>query len=234
MKRILITLAVLSIVFSAGTGKSRCYAARKGSPFSGALSGKVAQTMNAGGYTYVLLLEKDGKKTWVAVPQMKISVGQDVSFSPGAVMTDFESKTLKRTFHRIIFSAGPVAGQARGQGTIAANTGGGAVPITGKIKVKKALGPNGYTIAEIYRDRGRLNGKKVRVAGEVVKVLPQIMKRNWIHIQDGSGKELVVTSTDLPAKGSIVTVSGTVHKNEDFGMGYRYDVIIEDARIITK
>lgn len=51
---------------------------------------------------------KNRQKTWVAVPQMKITKGQNISFQPGIEMTNFESKGLKRTFDRIIFSAGPV------------------------------------------------------------------------------------------------------------------------------
>ena len=71
------------------------------------LSGKVAETMNSGGYTYVLL-EKDGEKTWIAVPQMKVTKGQTMSFKPGAEMENFKSKTLNRTFKNIVFSEGPV------------------------------------------------------------------------------------------------------------------------------
>lgn len=71
------------------------------------LSGKVVETMDSGGYTYALL-EKKGKKTWVAVPQMKITKGQNISFQPGMEMENFKSKTLNRTFDRIIFSAGPI------------------------------------------------------------------------------------------------------------------------------
>ncbi len=71
------------------------------------LSGKVAETMNSGGYTYVLL-EKDGDKTWIAAPQMKVTKGQTMSFKPGAEMENFTSKTLNRTFKKIIFSPGPV------------------------------------------------------------------------------------------------------------------------------
>ncbi|MGO9014876.1 MAG: hypothetical protein ACLQF0_07845 [Dissulfurispiraceae bacterium] len=70
------------------------------------LSGKVAETMNSGGYTYVLL-EKDGDKIWIAVPQMKVTKGQAMSFKPGAEMENFKSKTLNRTFKRIVFSEGP-------------------------------------------------------------------------------------------------------------------------------
>lgn len=71
------------------------------------ISGKVVETMDSGGYTYVCL-EKNNKKTWLAVPQMKVVKGKNMSFQPGPEMANFESKTLKRTFDKIIFSGGPV------------------------------------------------------------------------------------------------------------------------------
>ena len=76
-------------------------------PSGSTISGKVVETMNSGGYTYVNL-EKDGKKTWVAAPTMKVSVGQELELRNGAEMTNFPSKSLNRTFDSIIFSAGPV------------------------------------------------------------------------------------------------------------------------------
>ena len=69
------------------------------------LSGKIVETMNAGGYTYVCL-ENSGKKTWVAMPLTQVKVGQQVSCQPGAVMKNFTSPTLKRTFESIVFSGG--------------------------------------------------------------------------------------------------------------------------------
>lgn len=69
------------------------------------LSGKVVETMNSGGYTYVSL-EKNGKKTWVAIPEAKVKVGQELTCQPGMVMKNFTSKTLNRTFESIIFSGG--------------------------------------------------------------------------------------------------------------------------------
>ncbi|HYA27148.1 MAG TPA: hypothetical protein VEE82_04040 [Thermodesulfovibrionales bacterium] len=77
------------------------------SPSTSPISGKVIETMDSGGYTYALL-EKDGNKIWVAVPQMKVEKGKNMSFQPGGVMENFTSKTLNRTFDKIIFSAGPV------------------------------------------------------------------------------------------------------------------------------
>jgi hypothetical protein len=71
----------------------------------------------------------------------------------------------------------------------------------------------------------------------VVKINTGIMGKNWVHIQDGTGdpKEgahnLVATSQDEPAVGDVVTVTGTLARDRDFGGGYRYTAIIEDAKI---
>lgn len=70
------------------------------------IAGKVVETANAGGYTY-LCLEKDGVKSWVAVPTMQAKLGQELKLAPGNVMTNFVSKSLNRTFDKIIFSSGP-------------------------------------------------------------------------------------------------------------------------------
>jgi len=69
------------------------------------LSGKVVETMNSGGYTYVSV-ENNGKKTWVALPATSVKVGQEVVCQPGMEMKNFTSKTLNRTFDSIIFSGG--------------------------------------------------------------------------------------------------------------------------------
>ncbi len=74
-------------------------------PANNAITGKVMETMDSGGYTYVLV-EQGGQKTWVAAPQTKVKVGQQVTCQPGMVMTNFTSKTLNRTFASIVFSQG--------------------------------------------------------------------------------------------------------------------------------
>ena len=71
----------------------------------GAMSGKVTETMNSGGYTYVQI-DQGGQKMWFAVPQTSIKVGDQVAFQPGSMMQNFTSKSLKRTFDTIIFSGG--------------------------------------------------------------------------------------------------------------------------------
>lgn len=68
-------------------------------------SGKIVETMNSGGYTF-LLLEKDGMKTWVAIPETKVKVGQEVACQPGMEMKDYYSRTLDRKFASIYFAGG--------------------------------------------------------------------------------------------------------------------------------
>jgi hypothetical protein len=205
------------------------------------LSGKVVETMNAGGYTYVRL-EKNGKKTWIAVPAMKVSLGQQMAFQPGQEMKNFTSKTLNRTFESIIFSGGPVASQkGTGDMTVSANAPGSKATVVAsneKITVGKAGGPDAYTVSEIYAKRASLDKKTAVVKGKVVKVSKAIMGKNWIHIQDGTGNPgkgtndlVATTATDTVAVGDTVTAKGTIYKDKDFGAGYRYDVIMEEATI---
>jgi hypothetical protein len=202
------------------------------------LSGKVVETMNAGGYTYVCI-EKKGKKTWVAVPEMKVVVGQKMGFQPGMEMTNFTSKSLNRTFERIIFSSGPLVKTEADKPAFENHGGGKAAAASSgeKISVEKAVGENAYTVAEIFANKASLNSKTVILRGKVVKVSSGIMGKNWIHLQDGTGDaqkgthDLVATSQDSPAIGDVVTVKGTIYRDKDFGAGYRYDVIMEEASL---
>jgi hypothetical protein len=93
----------------ASDAKSQGHMGRMDQSDSGltAVSGKVVETMDSGGYTYVCL-ENGGKKVWVAVPTMKVSVGQELKLRSGQEMTNFKSKSLNRTFDSVIFSAGPL------------------------------------------------------------------------------------------------------------------------------
>ena len=67
--------------------------------------GKVVNTMDSGGYTYVEV-EENGQKLWVAVMQTKVKPGDVVEFPDSPPMVNFQSKTLKRTFDKIIFAPG--------------------------------------------------------------------------------------------------------------------------------
>lgn len=201
-------------------------------------SGKVVETMDGGGYTYANL-EKDGKKTWVAFPTLETRVGDTLSFKGCMDMQGFQSKSLNRKFDSILFCNGPEVATKTADPLKAKKSPGsaGATTSSQKIKVDKATGANAYTVSEIFAKRGALDGKQVVVKGQVVKISTGIMDKNWIHLQDGTGDEkkkthdLVVTTQDMADVGDVITISGKVSKDKDFGGGYKYSVIVENGSV---
>ena len=106
-----------------------------------------------------------------------------------------------------------------------------AVDLSG---IKKAEG--GKTVAEVFADKDQLAGQQVVVRGKVVKTRDNIMGKNWVHVRDGTGtdgtNDLTVTTSDpVPMVGATVVVTGQLSRNKDLGLGYKYDVIIEDAKV---
>lgn len=105
------------------------------------------------------------------------------------------------------------------------------------IKVEKAKGADAYTVSEAYEKAGKLDKKTVVVRGKVVKVSKGIMGKNWVHLRDGSGdpgkgtNNLVFTTQDDPKVGTVATAKGTLYKDKDFGAGYKYQVIVEEATV---
>lgn len=106
----------------------------------------------------------------------------------------------------------------------------------GSIKVAKAAGPEARTVEEVIGQRSTLKDKPVVVAGKVVKFHANIMNRNWVHLRDGSGSDaaqnndLVVTTQEQFSTGDVVTVRGVVRADQDFGSGYAYKVLVEEAK----
>jgi hypothetical protein len=103
--------------------------------------------------------------------------------------------------------------------------------------IKKAEG--GKTVAEVFAEKDQLAGKQVVVRGKVVKTRDNIMGKNWVHVRDGTGAEktndLTITTSDpLPTVGATVVVTGQLSKDKDLGLGYKYDVLIEDAKVKTE
>lgn len=203
----------------------------------GVVAGQVAETMDSGGYTYVRVVQ-GRDSTWVAVSQRPVKVGEKVSFAAGMVMNDFTSKTLNRTFKKIVFSDGPASAASSGpEGKHRGAPHVGAPTLAKQVSVKtaKAEGPDGFTVAEVFGRRQELSGKTASVRGKVVKVSLEIMGRNWVHLQDGSGDakagthDLLVTTSETARVGETVTARGTVAKDQDFGAGYRYSALLEKS-----
>lgn len=193
---------------------------------------EVIQTSN---YSYVRISE-NGNENWIAITRQDVEKGKSYYYIPGIEMSNFVSKELKRTFPSILFvdkfSDQPivakitVADSAKGKQAAVAKEG---------IKVDPAKG--GITIAELYANKDKYAGKTVKIRGEVVKYNSQIMNTNWVHIQDGTNNDgsfdLTITTNDETKVGDVVTFEGTVALKKDFGAGYYYEVIVENAKLLT-
>lgn len=68
--------------------------------------GTITQTMNAAGYTYVEAADDKGQKTWLALPEMKVAVGDKIEYPDTPPLVNFTSKTLNKTFEAIHFIPG--------------------------------------------------------------------------------------------------------------------------------
>jgi hypothetical protein len=95
-----------------------------------------------------------------------------------------------------------------------------------------------YAVADVFKNRAGLDAKVITVKGKVVKTKDGIMGKNWLHIQDGTGDAgkktndlTITTSQALPKVGDTVVAKGTLHKDKDFGSGYFYEAIVEDATL---
>ena len=210
----------------------------------GALTGRVVEALDVASYTYLRLATPVDGEVWAAVPKAALEVGSEVILQNPQAMYSFESKTLGRTFERIYFAtlAGPSSpSKSNPHANLGAGTAGlvsgrasAAAPTTGE-KVAKAEGATGVTVAELYAQKSDLSGAVITLRGRVVKYAPSIMGKNWFHIQDGTGDandethDITVTSAATTAVGEIVVIQGTVAVDKDFGAGYRYAVIVEDA-----
>ena len=209
-------------------------------PASRAVAGTVVSTMNVTNYTYVEIDTGEGI-VWAAGPTTELKEGDLVFVRDPGPMRDFYSASLDRRFDLIYFgSSFQVHGRGYTMPTDPAERRppgeekGAAAEITG---IERAEG--GETIGAIFERKAELAGREVTVRGKVVKSNAGILGRNWIHLRDGtSGPEgnddLTVTSpsTTTAAKvGDTVLVRGTVVLDKDFGYGYRYDLLIEDATV---
>jgi hypothetical protein len=175
---------------------------------------------------------------WAAVGKTAVTVGEDVTIEDAAPMQNFSSRTLQTTFDLIYFGSIAAKDAAPDDAGLAAMHAGLARGIEpGDVSVARASGPDARTVAEIVTTRSDLNDKVVVVRGKVVKFTPDVMGVNWIHLRDGSGaagdgtNDVLVTTMASAAIGDVVVVKGVVHVDRDFGSGYAYKVLIEEAAL---
>ena len=200
----------------------------------GAVTVKVKAIEQVASYTYLLVKGK-GPEYWIAVSSTEIQVGESITYQGGMIMENFHSKELDRTFEKVLFLDGLEGSQSSPMGGGMAGTTQGSDIKTDKLDTRIDAEEGTVSIAELYADPAAYEGKTIRVKGEVAKFNPNIMERNWIHLQDGTDFEgmydLTVTSQEGFVVGQVLTVEGILALNRDFGYGYSYEVLLEKATV---
>jgi len=224
--------------------------------------GIILETVDATGYTYAKV-DEDGTIYWVAAPQTSVKVGDKVSYIEQMVMKDFSSKALDKKFDYLMFaSAMVISGEAHDHASHAGKphpttqehdcdshagkphpteakqqhpTPNKPEVATEKVSVEKLKG--GYTVEELYESKDKLKDKNIKLRAQVVKVSKNIMGKDWIHLQDGTGEgatsDIILTTKDSNVEVGDVVIAEAIFKTDvDLGYGYFFQVILEEGKFI--
>ncbi len=235
MRSLLIVMALL-IGFSGCVKKNKVPTAQQ-SANPNMHEVKVEEVVQTSAYTY-LRVSENGAEKWIAVSRQEAAAGEVYYYEQALEMNNFKSKELDRTFETIYFvqeiSKQPIS-EAAAVENLHGNTM-GKVSTAQKEGISVAPAESGLTIAKLYGSKSDYSGKKIKMKGQVVKVNEEVMGKNWVHIQDGTSDgdhfDLTITTLEKVAVDDVVTFEGTITLDKDFGYGYAYELIMEDATLV--
>jgi hypothetical protein len=224
---ILAIFFIVTIIFSL-TGK------KKAALPAGTHGAVVKEVLQTGDYTY-LNVDEDGKTFWMAISSAETKPGDSVYFTRSMEMKDFKSRELNRTFASILFVDDPSPTLRKPEPPANRQMTPQKVAVKKWSEVSVTVPKGGITLEQLYKSPGNYAGKPAIIRGVVTRFNSQIMNKNWAHIQDGTefgGKfDLTVTTRDSLVVGQQATFTGTISMGKDFGAGYFYEVIMEEAKI---
>lgn len=200
----------------------------------------VKEILSASKYNYLKVSEGD-EQFWIAIRKQEVEVGKTYYYKRALLKTNFESKEHNKVFDKIYLVTSLVqSNHGNNTGSLATtnskieNNHAEVVKKTTSTSYKIITQEGSLKIADLVKDPKKYEGKTVLISGKCVKINPNIMNRNWIHLQDGTKDDfdLVITSDKFVPEGSVVTMKATVVLNKDFGAGYKYDLILENGIIV--
>lgn len=239
MKKIASFLAITLLIglFACDSGSSKKSKTSENPNLKEVVVKEIIQTSS---YTY-LKFDEDGDDYWGAIPRREdIVEGKTYYFDGFMEMKNFPSKELDRTFESVYFieaiSDQPIAKPQTVVKTKIQPEGKKGSPKAANMEVEKIEAvEGGITISELYANKEKYAGKKVILRGVVVKFMAGVMEKNWIHIQDGTvhggSFDVTITTNDVVDLNDVATFEGIVVLDKDFGYGYKYDILIEDAKL---
>jgi starvation-inducible outer membrane lipoprotein len=193
-------------------------------------SGQVHQVvaneiLNTDRYTYLYVTEGN-RKFWLATSKMDAKKGRSYMYSGGLLKVNFESLEFKRNFDTIYLVSQVIdASMHTANNPLPQDI--DAEQITNKTPLPEIKGA--VKIADLLKNKAKYKDKIITVTGAVTKVNNGIMGRNWVHIRDKSGKDLTITTNSVVNVSDAVAFKGKITLEKDFGAGYKYDVIMEEA-----
>lgn len=200
----------------------------------------VNKTIPADKYIYINVTENN-KSFWIASRQQDITIGETYFYKDALLKTNFESKAHQKVFDTIYLVSNLVP-KVHGGNQLMAETNTFETKASHNhseaeiesTDTQTRSHQNTLTIAKLVDNVEAYENKIVEITGKIIKVNPNIMDRNWYHLQDGSKDDFdfVVTSNTYIPEGHTITVKAVVHRNVDFGAGYRYDLILENGQLV--
>lgn len=201
--------------------------------------GVAQEILHTSKYTY-LRMDEEGQEKWIAIPKSEVEVGKTYYYRGGLKKNNFKSVEHDRVFETVYLVSGVSESPTMSSpgGSMAGGNPHGNMSNTESVELEGKIAPpqGGISIKELFDNRKKYEGQTVRVKGKCVKLNNMIMNRNWIHLQDGSlddkNIDLTITTTENVPLGAVVALEGKITLNKDFGAGYKYDIIMEEARLL--
>lgn len=196
---------------------------------------RVKEVLQADRYTYLKVMENNSD-FWIAIPKSEVEVGQEFYYEGGLMKRNFKSVEFDRVFETIylVSRIQPIRNKQTDSGLdeAFAKMNGSEMPPNEVQPMELAEGV--IALDKLMGNPNKYEGRVIQVQGQVVKFNSQIMGRNWVHIQDGSRNDgemndLTITTMEQVLMGAKVIFEGKIALNQDFGAGYRYDILMEGA-----
>ncbi len=190
---------------------------------------KVIEAQSGDRYSY-LRVHDGNRKYWITSWKVDAHPGDDLYFQSGILKVNMFSKALNKQLDtmymvsRIAKSPEELSQMVQPDQKDTPGNSSASSPLPKDIKIVK--------IADLNAHPDQYEGKFVTVMGKSVKVNNHILGKNWIHIQSPNGDDIAITTQDEIEVGQPCTFTGKVYKDMDFGSGYRFNVIIQEAKLL--
>jgi len=199
-------------------------------------TGKVLQVKDSGAYIYIKV-KKQNEEIWAAIPKTDVKVGENVTLKESTWMTNFKSKTLGKTFDKVLFAE--IDGQKKAIHGVDNVHGIHGQAMKEKpnpkfddiiISKEKAIKTD---IATIQKNIKKFKNKNVTIQGKVIQVSNKVMGNTWIKIQNNDSA-IIFRSNNEDEKvkeGDKIKATGTINTDVDYGYGFKYKVIGVNAKV---